>query len=751
MKRVILLSFILISIVMNAQTFDYQAHWKEIETAQQKGEVKSLLPKVDAIFQQAKREGNTAEIVNSLIYKEQILAQTQEDADNDSWKMVIVDFEAQIPQLEGVTKAILQSLLAKIYENYANSTQWKRQSITETENPPADIAEWTTARLMRKSFDLHYSSVTDYKETLLKTKTEDFKKILTSTEDIELYPTMLDVLSYRFYDFLSNENYRIYIAETADIHKNFNLFNFENIKKDLIEYLIDFHKNDKNKSAFLNYKLAEIENKKIENETDKAKFILLLADYYKAEPFSAYLYYTTAEIYRNNGDNKRAHEICKSVIYNESNKWTQNAKSLIAQLEQQNLQISIDENNLPATAIAVSITTTNCDKVFYRIYKATQNQGKYNSLENKKGSTLVKSGFWNLKKFDDFAQHSTIAKLDGIQEGFYCIEIANNQNFEQQKKGKTTMKEAMFFAVHNLAVADLGNNRMQILNRKTGEPIKNQRFDIYRMPSNGVVEKSTIKTNEQGIFILNNSKSYSSDFNLYDLKSKVYISLGNNFYEENNYTQPYYSDIFLDRAIYRPSQTVYFKAILYKKDKNKAEIVKNQQITVELENMNREKVSDLQLFTNDYGSVFGEFILPKNGLTGTYSIKVNFSQKTFRVEDYKRPKFEVVMDSLKGEFTLEKEVKTTGKAVSYAGANISDAKVVYHVERQEIFPYIPFWRMIYPPQPTNNETITRSETTTDSDGKFEISFTAKPANDKTSSKYRTYIYNVFADVTDING
>ncbi|MDR1653731.1 MAG: hypothetical protein LBS01_08830, partial [Prevotellaceae bacterium] len=752
MKRIFLFSIILISCAMNAQTFDYGQRWKEIETLSEQGDVKSLLPKIDAIFQQAKQDKNTVDIVNSLIFKEQILAQTQEDADNDAWKIAVNDFEAQIPQFEGSVKCVLQSLLAKMYENYANSTSWKRRNITETENPPADISEWTTARLLKHSFGLYLASVADENtEILQQSKTENYKKLLTSTEDIELFPTLFDVLYFRFYKALENSNMQNVINQNPD---EFDKYDAKEWRFMLLTALESFHREDENKSAFLNCELELWDNFSLGTKLETADYIIKKTEQrYAQEPFSAYLLFRAAQIYQQNGDRKRAYEICKSVKYNKSNKWTENAKTLIAELEQQNLQIQIDQNNLPNAAIAVSITATNVEKAFYRIFKITESIVNNNIKQTREGT--VKSGEWQLRKFDDFSEHSTIVALDGLPQGKYEIEIANNQNFTKAKQGTENALEKMQFSVNNRTVINLQQNQFQIINRKTGEPVKNISVEIYSQYWNRkqIFEKlNNSTTGEHGIFtVLNNPQN--NNFFIYNPENKEFINIGyNHFYENNNQeNSQQIIQFFTDRAIYRPGQTVYFKGILFSKNKNKAQIIKNQKITVELLNANGEKISNLDLTTNNFGSVFGEFILPQNALTGQFALSSPISQPSqysFRVEEYKRPKFEVTMDTLQGEFVLEKAVQTGGKAISYAGANISDAKVAYRVERQEIFPYRCWW---YPPVNVQNETIIQGETQTDSDGKFFISFVAKPANEKKKGEYRTYIYKIFADITDING
>ncbi|MCL1867877.1 MAG: MG2 domain-containing protein [Paludibacter sp.] len=659
-----------------------------------------------------------------MLYKSQILAQTQETADDNNYKIAINDFEREIPQFNGAIKSVLQSLLANIYQQYEQNTRWQRRSITELDSLPKDIAEWSSKQLLQKSMNLYEESVKNSK-ILQKEKTEKWKQILTSTEDINLFPTIYDVLTVRYINVLGN-----------------NILNYdkENNNKisNLYENLIAFHKDDSDKSAFLNFKLQKIR----ENEND----ILALADQYKSEPFSAFLYYCAARIYSDNGDKKRAFEICQNVKFDKNNKWTENAKSLTSEIQMSVVQVYIDEFNLPNTPIAVNVRATNVDKVYYRIYQYKQEINKTNKCIDK-NSILYKSGVFELQKFDDFLQHSTIIKLDGLPAGYYKIDLANNPEMKSVKENNQYALNSIEFYVDEWTTVNLENNLFQLLNRRMGEAQANKSISFYNKDANN---EFVLKTDENGIFSLTGSKTYHDNtYYLYNPDSKNYLALsGRNFYKSDEKETETHCDFFLDRAIYRPGQTVYFKAILYSKFKNDANIIKNRKVTVDLIDFNGQKISELTLTSNDYGSIFGEFVLPQNGLTGNFALRCLYNYGAIRVEEYKRPKFDVAMDALKGEFVLEKEVKTSGKAESYAGAPISDAKVIYRVERIEIFPYYRWW---YPPQPANNETIIQSETTTDENGKFEISFKAIPKNNKEASGYRTYTYTVFADVTDVNG
>jgi uncharacterized protein YfaS (alpha-2-macroglobulin family) len=151
------------------------------------------------------------------------------------------------------------------------------------------------------------------------------------------------------------------------------------------------------------------------------------------------------------------------------------------------------------------------------------------------------------------------------------------------------------------------------------------------------------------------------------------------------------TQFFTDRAIYRPGQTLFFKGIIYETDGEISKIKPNSTSTVVLYDVNWQKVSDLSVTSNEFGSFQGEFILPEGGITGQMSITNSYGTQYFRMEEYKRPKFEVKFEPIEKFFKLREKVEVTGSAQAYAGYAIDGAKVSYTVTRSTYFPYRYYW------------------------------------------------------------
>jgi hypothetical protein len=186
-------------------------------------------------------------------------------------------------------------------------------------------------------------------------------------------------------------------------------------------------------------------------------------------------------------------------------------------------------------------------------------------------------------------------------------------------------------------------------------------------------------------------------------------------------------------------------------DGKNPELVKGEKRTIEFIDANYQSISKLEISTNEYGTFHGSFIAPSSGMMGQMQVKDgnNNSRKYFRVEEYKRPKFEVIALPVKKAYKIDDTVRVEGNAQAYAGSSIGGAKVQYRVYRQARFPYWN-WRR-YNPYSQLKQAITFGETTTDEKGHYSIDF--KAIADKSIPKDRNpeFSYTVEATVTDITG
>jgi uncharacterized protein YfaS (alpha-2-macroglobulin family) len=139
-----------------------------------------------------------------------------------------------------------------------------------------------------------------------------------------------------------------------------------------------------------------------------------------------------------------------------------------------------------------------------------------------------------------------------------------------------------------------------------------------------------------------------------------------------------------DRPVYRPSQTVQFKFWIEhaKYDQPDTCAFANQAFTVQIHNPKGEKILEKAFTTDAFGGLAGEFPIPKDAMLGVYGINiVNHGGGSFRIEEYKKPEYEVTVDAPKEPVQLGEKILATIQAKYYFGAPVAHAKVKYKVLR----------------------------------------------------------------------
>jgi hypothetical protein len=212
--------------------------------------------------------------------------------------------------------------------------------------------------------------------------------------------------------------------------------------------------------------------------------------------------------------------------------------------------------------------------------------------------------------------------------------------------------------------------------------------------------------------------------------------------------------LFTDRSIYRPGQTVYLKGIVIHREPevSRSGVNDDYETTLYLRDANYQVRDSIKVKTNEYGSFNARFQLPQSGLTGQFTVftKKDASNVFFRMEEYKRPKFYVEFEPIKGTYKVNDQITVTGTAKAYAGNNIDGANVRYRVVRNPrfIYPWMSWKYWLPRAEPME---IAHGEVKTDANGKFSVSFQAIP-DLKIDRKWDpVFDYEIYADVTDING
>jgi len=209
--------------------------------------------------------------------------------------------------------------------------------------------------------------------------------------------------------------------------------------------------------------------------------------------------------------------------------------------------------------------------------------------------------------------------------------------------------------------------------------------------------------------------------------------------------------IYTDRSVYRPQQTLYWKAVAYRGggEDISYETVDQASIQVSLMDANYEEVATATVTTNEFGSASGSFEIPAGRLLGQWQLRTSYGgQSWLRVEEYKRPTFEVEVADPETPLRLNREAALSGDVRYYFGLPVVTGSVKWRVTREPVYPR--WWYWWYPSPATQAQVVAAGETGLDDEGRFHLRFTPS-ADERLAKQGVTYRYRLGVDVTDEGG
>ncbi len=797
----LILSIFLFSQNMQSQENNdsYLTLWKKVEKLEREALTKSALKVVTIISEKAKKENNTNQIIKSLLYTSKYAITLEEDAQLH----IINDFKSEIKKAPFPTKNILESYLANLYWQYfqQNRYQFYNRTKTETKVNPIDFRTWDLTTLFNE-ISIHFNASLQNANELQKIEIAEFKDILVQQENSKTYrPTLFDLLAHTALDFYKTNENNItrpankFEINSADLLCEVNQFIDQKINtadktslqsKALLLYqkLIQFHLNKKNYDALA---FIDIERLKYvqENATFKNKddyyFETLknTTEYFKKEKVAALYSYEIAKLYNTWGNTyspktnekhrwkqKEALELCNTIFAKfPKSIGAEKANNLKNLILDKHLALNGEKHisiNKPSRLL---VNYKNLSKLHLTAYHISENE--INRLENIyrdkekldfiKKLKVAKQWNTNLKNEKDYQSHSTEILVPELDNGQYVLFATSNKSDENYTSHSTIQ-------VTNTALIETGNKSnhiFQVIDRNNGKPIADAKLKFsYNKNYEEKLSTSTMLSDKDGFVTIPKTAERWSNVNIQTTYDNDTAYFGDYYINKKSTSRTkesiqHSAFLFTDRGIYRPGQPLYLKGILVTKNEQNSTVTENTELRVTLKDANYQDISTQNFKTNEYGSFNGEFIIPNNGLTGSFFLQLSSSEinvnatSYFSVEEYKRPKFETSFNPVTETYKVNDSIVVNGKATAYAGSVISDAKVTYRVKRIAYFPRWCYW--YYPNLNSSPQEIAHGETVTDASGNYKINFKAIPDNSLDKANLPTFNYQITADVTDING
>lgn len=340
--------------------------------------------------------------------------------------------------------------------------------------------------------------------------------------------------------------------------------------------------------------------------------------------------------------------------------------------------------------------------------------------------------------------------------GAYLMEVTSDNT------GIAPQRE--LFYVSNLAVMIQqlpdDKHRYVVVNATDGQPVPGAKIMLYDRDYDVKTGKwkrlvhARLTTDENGEAYFKNVDGnvlISTSNDKFTSAKDIYLSR-TRYYERKD--DKIKHQLFTDRSIYRPGQTVHASAISYivKKGLDASVPGKSMELNFILRDANWKQVAEQKATTDEYGTASVDFELPKEGQTGLYSISVNgTATKYVRVEEYKRPTFEITFPKVNEKYNWGDTVVVKASAKTYSGVPVQGAKVAYQVTRRN---QLWWWGAGSAGQLVKTDScVTREDGTFDVEIPLEASLSGKDEADMSEFMRiaRFFNFEVSAIVTDISG
>ena len=414
--------------------------------------------------------------------------------------------------------------------------------------------------------------------------------------------------------------------------------------------------------------------------------------------------------------------------------------------------VQLDVRNLQNLNIRLSRLNITADNEY-----DAQNEATYKMLLKKTTKLHQKDFSRNYYGRPDYETVKDSIEIGGnLPLGAYLMEVTSDNT------GIAPQRE--LFYVSNLAVMiqQLPDDRHRyvVVNATDGQPVPGAKIVLYDRNYDDKTGKfkrvihARMTTDDQGEAYFKNVDGkvliYTSADKFAPAKD-IYLSRAR-YYEKKDDEVKY--QLFTDRAIYRPGQKVHASAVSYivKKGLDASVPGKSKELKFILRDANWKQMAEQKATTDEYGTASVNFELPKEGQTGQYSISVNGTATEYvRVEEYKRPTFEITFPKVNEKYTWGDTVVVKASAKTYAGVPVQGAKVEYQVTRRN---QLWWWGAGSAGQLVKTDScVTREDGTFDVEIPLEASLSGKDEADMSDFMRiaRFFNFEVSAIVTDISG
>ena len=735
----------------------YEKLWKDVKDLEYKDLPKSALDKVEAILSLATKEHNDYQQIKATTYKAKFLVEASQDGN-----LKALDFlEEQANVQEGTGKHICNFLIGAMYQNYYSRNRYSidtRSVVSDSADSKGSRLEFYDKNEFKKQIISHYKLAVN--ADLKKVEANEYKEFFSDLKAVDdFFPTLFDKIAYSVIKQLDKLNRYYYSNTNLDDSffcdaNDFLKLKIENSDENaemaslyIMQQMLSENQSNNTVFSFVDYMRIKYSASRQRGKDDK--IMELYNDAAKKYAGLESVIFINAEIAeilseKSSKDLVDAVKLLESTVAQfKDSKYISICSNKLEKIKFPELHINTEKIVHTDENIPIHIEYANIDKVKVKVVKISGKASDFDDFRNTKDameklytSKGISETTITLPEAGDYSTHSTYYVVNGLPYGFYAIFIGT-ENGEQIKYS--------LVSVSQFALLKIDEAKYVVIDRISGQPVSNAKVKVTVDKYKNTETLLSTETSANGEFAYDVTKSdyYYTKISVKKGDDDMLFRVSDSRYFSNDNR---HSSIKLltDRAIYRPGQTVYFKAIEYSGSENEYKVIANDTIFVKLNDVNSKEVSSLTVVTNRFGSASGSFRIPDDVLTGNFSINARGSgyvsgYQNIKVEEYKRPTFEIEMDAITDEVSFGDSVCIKGRAVSYSGIPLSDATVNFNVNCSSYSRW--WWRG----GSDEKKHLADGTLTTDENGEFTICFVAKECFNDVNR------YKVDVVVADING
>lgn len=710
----------------------------------------SALQTADSLYREAVKRQDGALKIKALVMK----AKFALVKDRESYPQVLQELEKQIAAEKDVrVRSVLHSYAGELYvQNYRNRRGIINERPVVEGNAPKDMRTWDKNKWLNQ-IDKHLRASLEESKVLQATDIKDFKAALLPGEDSERQePTLYDFLCRRATDILSERGMAgdgkvtesVFLPAEEFVRAGAGVFAPEEKKEErlsipeVFQRRLAFRLGAGEREALL---AADLERLRFMYtnyyETYRhplyTKALDRLMQEFEKEPFVTEVIYERATLSALDNDEEKLKEalaLCeKGIRQFPGYKRIGILKEVVNKIQMQEIHVNFPTRVYPGETFSCQVGSRNsssCTLQFYRLADEVLRTSSPWGREEEPKKKLVREMRLDLP--GGMMQRDTSFEVEGLPAGMYAVTV---------DKGKET---CLLLASQLFCTASIfdGEVRFQVYDWNSGLPVKDSKVSVYRRKEGEYVPIATLHADRKGLAWY---KSHEGEKYLYyrvanEKNPASYVDYSYVIRHFSTDRQEEYGQLFTDRKIYRPGQTVYFKGYRWTANCDTLQASEGKETTVVLRNSKREEVAHLRTRSNEFGTFTGSFVVPKHAMNGTFTIDCpNIGEVSFRVENYKRPSFEVTFIPQSRTYYRGDSVRVKGRLKQFTGVAMGNIPLHYRVEQSSFYRHTP------------SAKFTEGEIHTDEQGEFELAF----ATTKESQAWGYDLYRITATATDPKG